>query len=90
MDICAFVVLAYKRACVCVRCVCVCVFLCAHKLYILSKFVLIFTQPLGASEILLSSKDCLLFTHACKDPNEKGTEKCWEDNSTKTYHETHD
>ena len=60
--------------CVCVRvCVCVCVFLCAHKLYILSKFVLIFTQPLGASEILQSSKDCLLFSHACKDPNEKGT-----------------
>ena len=47
-------------------------------------------QELGASEILQSSKDCLLFSHACKDPNEKGTKKCWEDNSTKTYHETHD
>ena len=34
---------------------------------------IIFTQPLGASEILQSSKDCLLFSHACKDPHEKGT-----------------
>ena len=69
---------------------CVCVFLCAHKLYILSTFVLIFTQRLGASEILQSSKDCLLFSHEHKDPNKNGTKKCWEDNSSKTYHETHD
>ena len=57
-------------ACVCMcEWVCVCVsffFLCAHNLEIISPVVWFFTQPLGSSEIWQSSKDCLLFSHACK------------------------
>ena len=55
-------------ACVCMcEWVCVCFFfLCAHNLEIISPVVWFFTQPLGSSEIWQSSKDCLLFSHACK------------------------
>ena len=48
-----------------------CVSLCVQ---ISNKFsvCLFFNQPVDASYILLSSEDCLLFSHACKDPTKKG------------------
>ena len=77
--VCVYVCMCvYVCVYVCVRVhVCGGVFLRAHKLSFLSQFVLFFTQPLGASEILQSSKDCLSFSHACKDPNEKGNINAW-------------
>ena len=45
-------------------------------LYSLKKVVLALIQPLGTSEILHLSGDCLLFSHACNFSNEKGT-KMW-------------
>ena len=45
-------------------------------LYSLKKVVLALIQPLGTSEILHLSGDCLLFSHACNYSNEKGI-KMW-------------
>ena len=77
----------YVRGCVCVclcGCVCVCVCLCVFvclanwiiekKLAVFVQNIILFTpSKLGASEIWQTCKDCLMFSHACRDSNENGT-----------------